>query len=59
MNRLFFRDVKDGQQFYDGTRWWVKALEDCNNTNAVLLGNSKVCCDMGDLCLVWVLKEEV
>lgn len=57
MKSLFFRDVKDGQQFYDGKRWWIKALEDCSETNAVLLGNSRVCCDMGDLCLVWVMLE--
>lgn len=56
MKSLFFRDVEDGQQFYDGKCWWVKAIEDCEEINAVWLGDSKTCCAFGDNCIVWVDK---
>lgn len=56
MKQVMFCDVKDGQQFYDGKRWWIKTVEDSAGINAVLLGNNNTCCDFGYSCLVWLEK---
>ncbi|AWN08585.1 hypothetical protein HOT32_gp02 [Erwinia phage Faunus] len=56
MEHKFFRDLAEGEQFYNGRTWWIKCTQESNDYNAVMLGNSKRGCDFGDTCIVWVDK---